>query len=79
MSDPRDAITDPRHRGAIHAYQDRCEGCDFASVGSEFDMKAPDYIKPEDRAEYLAGYRAQVLIMYGEPPSIEDRLRDRRR
>jgi hypothetical protein len=54
-----------------------CEGCLFSSVGSEFDMQAPDYIKPEDRAEYLAGYEAQVLNMYGPAPSIEERLRAR--
>ena len=69
----------PQNRGANDAYQDMCEGCLFSSVGSEYDMKAPYYIKPVDHADYLAGYEAEVLHIYGPLPSVEEQLRDRLR
>lgn len=58
----------PRKRGATDAYQDRCEGVPLASVGGWLKracMRAPDYVQPEDRAEYLLGYREQCTDMYG--------------
>lgn len=56
-------------RGRADCYQDRCEGCDFASIGGEdkrFEMRAPDYVKPEDAEEYLRGYRAMAIGLYGD-------------
>ena len=55
-------------RGWNDAAQDTCENAPLASVGGEdliFNMRPPDYIAVADEAEYLAGYRASCLNMYG--------------
>jgi hypothetical protein len=55
-------------RGRIDCVQDRCENCPFASVGGleqRSSMSAPKYIAPGDAAEYLRGYRAGALLVFG--------------
>jgi hypothetical protein len=41
-------------------------------------MKAPYYVESKDHADYLAGYEAEILRIYGSHPTIEDRLRARK-
>lgn len=60
--------SDAFYRGLTDCYQDTCEGCPFASVGglgARRDMKPPKYVADADRADYLAGYRAQARLHYG--------------
>ncbi len=55
-------------RGASNCYQDRCENCPFSSVGGlerRSNMRAPEYVAAADAEDYLRGYRAQALDMYG--------------
>lgn len=59
---------DPRRRAMTDAYQDDCENAPFASVGGldqRHDPQPPEYILPEEREAYLAGYVAQCEEMYG--------------
>lgn len=56
-------------RGALDCYQDRCENVPFASVGGlekRAAMTAPDYVTPDERNEYLNGYRLQARNLYGD-------------
>lgn len=56
-------------RGRTDCYQDRCEGCGFASIGGEdkrFEMSAPAYIEAGDADEYLRGYKAMAIGLYGD-------------
>lgn len=58
-------------RAGLDAYQDRCEGCDFASIGGKngkVDTKyahAPTYIHENDNFEYLVGYFIACDSIYG--------------
>ena len=64
----RRAETAAFKRGENDAVQDACENAPFASIGGKdclFNMKVPDYIDATDKCEYLAGYRACCLEMYG--------------
>lgn len=60
---------DPFNRGMLDCYQDRCENCAFASIGGlerRGDMVAPKYITPRERESYLAGYRLQARLLWGD-------------
>ncbi|HUU23719.1 MAG TPA: DUF5662 family protein [Phycisphaerae bacterium] len=60
---------EPYARGKNDAYQDRCENVPFSSTGgleSRQNMTAPDYILPEEREAYLAGYAERCREMFGE-------------
>ena len=55
-------------RGFSDAAQDACENVPFASIGGldkRDDMKAPDYITPDERNAYLNGYRTFAAASYG--------------
>lgn len=59
----------PFMRGGFHAALDDNENAPFGSVGGENkseDMKAPEFIKEADVAEYLEGYRDECFAMYGK-------------
>ena len=66
---PPMAINEARRRGRSDASMDRYENAPFGSVGGidkRTDMTAPYYIAEEDQKQYLDGYRAQCLEMFGE-------------
>lgn len=55
-------------RGAFGCALDANENAPFGSTGGKArrrDMRAPEYIEPEDRSEYLAGYADQAHAMWG--------------
>ena len=57
---------EPSHRGSTDAYQDRCEGVPFATVGGDpKTMRVPTYIAAPDRPAYLGGYVRQCREMFG--------------
>ena len=65
----REGESDVHQRGRNDAYQDRCENCHFSSVGgleSRSNMQVPSYISEEQAEEYLEGYRAECLDLFGE-------------
>jgi hypothetical protein len=56
-------------RGRMDCIMDSCENAPFASIGglsARESLTAPKYIAPADAAEYLRGYEAQALAMYGD-------------
>jgi len=58
-------------RGCRDAMQDNMENCHFASVGGStseprWNLRAPEYIAPEDRDDYMRGYEFKCWQMYGE-------------
>lgn len=65
MSDDR---SENWRRGHLDCVQDSCENCPFASVGGleqRHHPIAPNYIPGGLAAEYLAGYEAAALELYG--------------
>ncbi len=55
--------------GWTTCYQDRCENVPFGTVGGEDarpDIKASDFVPPEKRGAYMAGYRACALRLWGD-------------
>ncbi len=59
----------PFERGAVDAYQDRCEGCMFASIGGverRTDPQRPKYISPDQSADYLRGYEHMSWLLHGD-------------
>ena len=55
-------------RGLADCQQDRCENVPFASIGGlprRDDPECPKYIKPEEWAEYRAGYEWCARAMFG--------------
>lgn len=57
--------TSVQHRGAVDAYQDRCEGIPFASVGGNIPLKVPEYIGVKNAEDYMSGYIGQCVRMFG--------------
>ena len=56
-------------RGQMECIQDRCENIPFAGLGgleNRMTPKAPDYIPAEDVDDFIAGYKAAALEMYGD-------------
>lgn len=62
-------------RGQRDCYQDRCEGCPFASTGgleNRANLTCPSYILKEDMAQdgysrsYLSGYANMARAIYGK-------------
>jgi hypothetical protein len=55
--------------GRDNATQDACENCPFAGIGGLASRNAPSvpaYVADADRDEWLRGYTAACLLMYGD-------------
>lgn len=55
-------------RARTDCIQDGCENCPFASIGgldARAVPRAPDYIEPAEREEYLRGYVYEARRQYG--------------
>lgn len=55
-------------RGAIDCQQSAFENCPFSDIGGlecRSNMQLPKYVTSEDGPEYLRGYRAAALTMFG--------------
>lgn len=56
-------------RGFNDAYQDRCEGAPFASIGGmdkRLSPILPDYIRQQAKVPYLNGYMACCQEAFGD-------------
>lgn len=55
--------------GSQNALQDACENCPFADIGglgARAAPRLPDYVTPENAAEWARGYLRACCAMYGE-------------